>query len=60
MGPNGAVGLNILAVDLIFNYMDVPVDEREALLSKIQMIASSCLNSQYQEAERRQRQASKK
>jgi hypothetical protein len=60
MGPNGAIGLNILAVDLIFNYMDVPVDEREALLSKIQMIASSCLSSQYQEAERRQRQASKK
>jgi hypothetical protein len=60
MGPGGAVGLNSLAVDRIFDYLEIPLNERDDLLWKVHAIASFCLRAQYDEQERKSKQNSKK
>jgi len=59
MGGNGPVALNTLAIDIVFNYMEVPLDERADLLMKIQTIAASCINSQHEEQIKKQAASNK-
>ncbi len=56
MGPGGAVGLNLLAVDKVLDYFDVPNDERLEFQMKVQTIANKVLATQHADAERKSNQ----
>jgi hypothetical protein len=56
MGPNGAIGINMLAVDLVLDYFNVAEDERLEFQEKVQTIASKVLSVQQADAERRAKQ----
>ena len=57
MGPNGAVTLNLLAIDKVFEWLKVHVDDRLELYDKIQTIAQSAIEAANREAERKRKQA---
>lgn len=56
MGPNGAIGLNLLAVDKVMDYFRIAVDERLEFQSKVKTIANKVLATQHADAERRSKQ----
>lgn len=56
MGPVGAVGLNLIAVDKVMDYFDIPNCERIEFQSKVQLIANKVLATQHADAERRAKQ----
>ncbi len=57
MGPGGAIGLNLLAVDKVLDYFSVATAERLEFLTKVQIIANSVLSFQQAEADRKATQA---
>lgn len=60
MGPGGAVTLNDLAIENMFNYMAVDMTERLELLMKVKAIAAGSISAHHAEAEKKRKQAEAK
>jgi len=58
MGPSGAIALNSLAMELVFDRLNIKLSDRLELDRKMQTIAISCINSHHEEAERERKQNS--
>lgn len=60
MGPGGAITLNLLAIDKIFDYFEIADEDRLDLYTQVQDLASECLAAQERESERQRKQAESK
>lgn len=60
MGPGGAVGLNLLAVDKAMDYYGVAEDERLEFAAKVKTITSLVLSISYREQEAKREASMKK
>ena len=56
MGPAGAIGLNMLAVDKVMDYFGIVNEERLEFLAKVQLLANKVLLTQSEDAERKANQ----
>lgn len=60
MGPGGAVTLNVLAIDKVFDWLRVHIDDRLDLTVQIQTIAHAAILAVGKRAERKRKEQSKK
>ncbi len=60
MSSGGAVALNLLAVDKVFDYFEVHLSDRLELLSQVQELAAVAIQTQSNEADRLQKMAANK
>lgn len=59
MGPSGAIGLNLLAVDRAMDFFEIDDDERKEFYSVVRRICSDVLHEQNLEQQAKMKQKSK-